>query len=109
MYTTIDDLVLNLLELKDYLKYNKPNLACLTETKLKEEIKLRFAKEGYSTWNRNRKGKGGGGVILEKEDIVVEEVEYGDGMAETMSVVVKIKGGEKRKVIVTYIPPKTNA
>ena len=48
-------------------------------------------------------------MILVKEDIMVEEVEYGDGMAETMSVVIKIKGSERRKIIVTYIPPKTNA
>ncbi len=79
MYTNIDGLVSRLLELKDYLKNNKPEVICLTETKPKEEIKLGFAKDGYSTWRRDRKGKGGGGVmILVKEDIVVE-VEYGDG------------------------------
>ncbi len=72
-------------------------MVCLTETKLKEDIKLRFTKEGYSTWRRDRKGKEGGGVmILAKEDIVVEEVECGDGMAETLSVVIKIKGSEKK-------------
>ncbi len=105
MFTNIDGLVLSLLELKDYLKNNKPVVVCLTEIKLKEEIKLRFAKEGYSTQRRDRKGMGV--MILVKEDIV-EEVEYGDGMAETLSVMIKIKKSEKRKVIVTYIPPKTN-
>ncbi len=42
-YTNIDGLVLSLLELKDYLK---PDVVCLMETKLKEEIKMRFAKKG---------------------------------------------------------------
>ncbi len=44
-----------------------------------------FAKEGCSAWRRDRKRKGGREVmILVKEDIVVEEVEYSsDGMAET--------------------------
>ncbi len=56
-----------------------------------------FAKEGCSAWRRDRKGKGGREVmILVKEDIVVEEVEYGDGMAETLSVVIKIKQNEKK-------------
>ncbi len=36
-------------------------------------------------------------MILVKEDIVVEEVEYGDGVAETLSVVIKIKQNEKKK------------
>ncbi len=108
MYTNIDGLVLSLLELKDYLKNNKPDVVCLIETKLKEEINMRFAKEAYCTWRRGRKGKGGVMMVV-KENIVVEEVEYGDGMVETLSVVIKIKGSEKRKIIVTYIPPKTNA
>ncbi len=57
-------------------------------------------KDIYSTWRRERRGKGGGVMILVEEDIVVEEVECGDAMAET-SVVIKIKGNEKRKIIVT--------
>ncbi len=46
MYTNVDGLMLSLLELKDYLKNNKPGVVCLTETKLQKEIKLGFAKEG---------------------------------------------------------------
>ncbi len=83
MFTNIDGLVLSLLELKDYLKKNKSDLTSLMETKLKEEIEMRFAKEGYSTYRWERRGKGGV-MILVKEDIVVEKVEYSDGMAETL-------------------------
>ncbi len=50
------------------------------------------------------KGKGGVMILL-KEEIVVEEVEW----QKLLSVVIKIKGSEKRKIIVTYITPKTNA
>ncbi len=73
-------------------------MVCLMETKLKEELEMRFAKKCYNTCRRDRKRKGGKGVmILVKEDIVVEEVEYSDGMAETLSVVIKIKGSEKKE------------
>ena len=110
MYTNVDGLVSSIIEVKDYLRIHNPDVICFTETKLKEEIKLGFANEGYNTWRRDRKGKGGGGVmILVKEDIFVEEVEYGDGMAETLSIVIKIEGNARRKIIVTYIPPRTNA
>ena len=61
-------------------------------------------------WRRDRKGKGGGGVmILVNKDILVEKVESGGGMAETLSVEIKIRGEEIRKIIVAYIPPKTNS
>ena len=110
MYTNIDGIVSSLLELKDYIRKSKPDVVCLTETKLKEEIQLGTIVEGYNIWRKDRKGKTGGGVlILVKDDILVEEVEFGDGMAETMGIVIKTKGGERRKIIVTYIPPKTNA
>ena len=109
MYTNVDGLISSLLELKDYLRTSKPDVVGIVETKLKEEIKVDFTKEGYNTWRRDRKGMGGGGVmLLVKEDIVVEEVEYGDGLAEIASVIIRTGGSEKRKIIVVYIPPKTN-
>ena len=86
MYTNIDGLVSGCVELKDYLKERKPEVVCLTETKLKEDIKIGFEKEGYNMWRRDRKNKGGGGVmILVYKDILVEKVEYGGGMVETLS------------------------
>ena len=107
----MDGLISSLIEFKDYLQTNKPDVVCITETKLKDEIKVQFVKEGYDTWRRDRKGKGGGGVmILVKQNITVDKVEYGDGMAETISVAIKSKGSnKKRKIVVTYVPPRTNA
>ena len=110
MYTNIDGIVSSLLDLKDYIRTSDPDIICLTETKLKEEIQLGIKIEGYNTWRKDRKGKSGGGVlILVKDDILVEEVEFGDGMAEVLSIVIKTNGKERRKIIVTYVPPKTNA
>ena len=110
MYTNMDGFISGLLELRDYIKDSKPDVVCLTETKLKEEVQLGIIVEGYNYWRRDRKGKSGGGVlIMVKNDILVEEVEFGDGMAEVISIVIKTNGWEKRKIIVTYVPPKTNA
>ena len=36
-YTNIDGLVSGIVELKDYLQERKPEVVCLTETKLKED------------------------------------------------------------------------
>ena len=66
--------------------------------------------EGYNIWRRDRKGKWGGGVlILTRKDIYVEEDQYGEGMAEVIGTTIKINKREKRKIVVTYVPPKTNA
>ena len=48
-------------------------------------------------------------MILVKQNITVDEVEYGNGMAKTVSVVIKSNGNKKRKIVTTYIPPRTNA
>ena len=108
MYTNIDGILSSVLEVRDYLKESKPDVLCLTETKLKEKIHLSFKEEGYNNWRRDRKGKGGGGImIMVREDIYVEEVQYGDGMAEIISIIIR-NWGKRRRIILTYIPPKTN-
>ena len=63
-YTNIDRLISSLLEVKDYLKEKKPELLCLAETKLREEIQLSFKEERYNIWRRDRVGKGGGGLLV---------------------------------------------
>ncbi|MPC26584.1 hypothetical protein E2C01_019726 [Portunus trituberculatus] len=36
---------------------------CIVETKLREEIHVNF-KEGYNSWTRDRKDRGGDGVLI---------------------------------------------
>ena len=85
-----------MLEINDYLNIHRPDVFCMVETTLKEEIYINLQQEGYKLWRRDRKGKGGGRVLkMEQEDISVEGVKYGDGR-------------ERRKIVVTYVPPKTN-
>ena len=38
------------------------------------------------------------------EDIVVEGVYYGDGMAEIIGLTIKTSGREWRNIVVTYVP-----
>lgn len=48
---------------------------------------------------QEKKGKWSGGVmILVSEDVIVEKMEYGDGMAKTMSIVIMIKGNQEEKL-----------
>ena len=67
-YTSVDGLLCSMLEIKDYLSSKKMDVFCMVETKLKE-IYINFQQEGFKFWRRDRKGKGGGGVlIMVKED-----------------------------------------
>ena len=77
----------------------------MVETKLKEEIQINFQQEGYKIWRRVRKRKGGGGVLIMDQDIFVEGVQYGDGMAEVIGITIRTNERERRKIIVTYVPP----
>ena len=109
MYTNIDGLLSGMLELRDYLIEKKPDVVCVTETKLREEVQISFKDQGYNVWRRDRKGKAGGGVlIIVRDNIYIEEIEYGDNAAEIASITIRTNGRERRKIIVTYIPPKTN-
>ena len=44
-----------------------------------------------------------------RENIYIEEVQYGDGMAEALSITVKTSGRIRRRIVVSYVPPKTNS
>ena len=43
-----------------------------------------------------------------QEDIIVERVQYGDGMAEVIGITIQTSGRERRKIVVPYATPKTN-
>ena len=85
-YTDVDGLLSNMPEIKHYSHIHKPDVFCMVETKLKEKIHIDFQQEGYKIWRRDRKGKGGGVLIMEQEDIFVEGVQYSDGMAEVIGI-----------------------
>ena len=86
----MDGLLSSILEVKEYLSSEKPDVFCMMETKIKEEIYVNFQQEGFKIWRRDRKGKGGGGVlIMLKKVIVMEGVQYGDGMAEVISITIQ--------------------
>ena len=108
MYTNIDGVLSSRLELEDYLKEEKPEIVCLTETKLNDETNINFAKN-YNIWRRDRRGKGGGGtMVMIKKELMVDQVLYGEGKAELISVKLKINEKELT-VIVVYVPPKTGS
>ena len=111
MYTNIDGVVTKKLEVQDYVNSRKPDLVCLTETKLQEIIEMKTLNfKGYNIWRKDRRDKFGGGVlVMAKDNLKVEEVEYGKNKAEAISVRIKLQNGETQKVIVAYVPPKTTA
>ncbi|MPC96833.1 hypothetical protein E2C01_092113 [Portunus trituberculatus] len=37
---------------------------CIVETKLREEIHVNLKEKGYNSWRRDRKDKGGGGLLI---------------------------------------------
>ena len=43
-----------------------------------------------------------------QEDIFVERVQYGDGMAEVIGKTILTHERDRRKIVVTYVPQKTN-
>ena len=55
MYTNIDGMISRKLELIDYLKEKKPEIVCLTETKLCEEIQTNIENDNYNIWRKDRK------------------------------------------------------
>ena len=108
VYTNIDGLLSSRLELSDCIKELKPDIVCLTETKLNDAIKLEI-NNYYNVWRRDRVGKSGGGImIMTRKDLVVKRVVYGEGRAEVMHVQVEIDK-EEMKIAVAYVPPRTGS
>ena len=104
MYTNIDGLTRKL-ELIDYLKEKKPEIVCLAETKLCEEIQTNIENDNYNIWRKEDK-KGDGVMLMIKSKIKVKNVEYGKGKAEVISVQIKTRYGESQNIVVAYVPQK---
>ena len=100
-FTNVDRLLSSMLEIKGHLNIHRPDVFCIAETKSKEEIHINFQR-GIK-FGGDRKGKKGGVLIIVQEDICIEGVQYGDGMADVIGIT-----REKRKIVVMYVPPKAN-
>ena len=110
MYTNINGITPGLLELNDYLRENKPDIVGITETKLDQVIdSINVGDKNYSVCRRDRKGKGGGSVmLLVKEGLEVDEIFSGEGSAEVLKVRVKDESKSTREFAVVYVPPNTS-
>ena len=46
-------------------------------------------------------------MVLVKDGVQVEDVQYGDDIVEVISITISTSGGERRRIIVAHVPPKT--
>ena len=107
-FTNIDGLVSKRLELLDYLKNKKPDIMCIVETKLTEDINVILDEKcNYNIWRNDRKeGKGGGIIVLTAQNIKVCDVKYENENTENICVQIMINNS-KLHIIAAYVPPKT--
>ena len=109
VYSNVDGLISKLMELKDIVKDKKPQVICLTETKLSTNIIDDTLNIGnYNIWRKDRKFKQGGGVmILTCKELQVKKIHANTiEMVELIAVEVKTKEGDI--IIATiYMPPQT--
>ena len=110
-YTNVNGLMSKRLELEQLLEREKPDMMIISETNWKEEWGIPdISKDKYDFWIRNRKDKGGGGVmILTGKNICVERVETSKNKAEIIKVVIKSSLGIERSYMGVYVPPRTSA
>ena len=111
LYTNTDGLISKKLELNDLISERKPDVICLTDTKLLKDIEvdlLGWSK--YNVWRRDRKHKSGGGVcIMTDRRLVVKEIEVEASKVEIVVIEVLVGGREKIVVATVYVPPQTRA
>ena len=107
-YTNIDGLLSKRLELLDYLEEKKPDVMCIVETKLTENINLILGENcNYNIWRNDRKeGKGGEVIILTMQDIKVSNIKYENDNTENICKQITVNN-EKIQIIAAYVPPKT--
>ena len=56
MYTNIDGIAPRVLELKDYIREKEPEVICLIETKISEDIQIKIDEnDSYNIWRKDRK------------------------------------------------------
>ena len=97
--------------MRDIIQEKKPDIICITETKLTPEITFEaLGLDDYNIWRKERTNKGGGGVmIMTKKELTVLEIEQTPTTyAEVIAV--EIRTQNRGMIVATsYIAPKTNA
>ena len=109
MYTNADGVLSKRLELRDYIESNGPDIVCVTETKLDDNIEDgALGLENYLILRKDREGKGGGGVMmLISTRLRIKQRKGMDSNVEMIVIEVEKEGGEKVSIAVFYIPPPT--
>ena len=111
MYTNADGVLSKKLELRDRIESSRPDIVCVTETKLNSDIEDgTLGLENYLIFRKDRKEKGGGGVmILVSTKLRMKQRKEIDSIVEMVEIEVEEAGGEKVNVAVFYMPPRTGA
>ncbi len=65
IYSNVDGLISKLNEFNDYIDEHKPDIICVTETKLHQSLNNEVLRcTGYNIWQKNRQYKTGGRLMI---------------------------------------------
>ena len=114
-YSNIDGLISKKLELGDYIREMKPEVICLTETKIDKDVVLEvLGWNNYNIWRKDREGKVGGGVlIMTHVKLKARNINIvtgtGNNRAEILAVEIEGEDNNNIDIVVVYMPPQTRA
>ena len=98
-------------EVEAFLQREQPEVMIICETKWKDEWGVpEIGMDDYDIWMKNRRDKGGGGVMIwTKKALRLVRVEIKDNKSEIVKVVVRKRKGGVMSYVGVYIPPLTTA
>ena len=110
MYTNIDGVIGKTEELKELVDKKDPDIIAITETKLKEVVRIITAiPQGYHMLRKEREGGGGGIAIGVKEYLEWETIHITLASQFQEYLVAGVKVGKEEIIIaVIYNPPRNN-